>query len=387
MSAKFSLQQRLDDAIDVLNSFGILPSEDETSRMADLLEELVEVDPARVTAIGRVLQYMGSFNELVRDEIKDVKIADRYERITELFDSIREDAKILIGQLDDDEIDWKEQVRNAWMRLVRGGIPRRFDKIKGLYDDVARDTHAHLEREAKILTAYIDFRGAIKEGESLAYEVRDLQQEKFDGAARSLDDAQTELDASDGDQATVASLQLARDDAHHAMAAEEQMLHLVTDVAEHLKLGYNVSETVMAKLQQTHDAKRQVYNRSVTFFGTNEHVFTALAATYLSQLGLHESTQTLESMTDGVNRSLETLAEIGAKVEEEALEAAHGPTIRKEALQKLVDAVVEYQTTSRERIRELRAANTENIAAIEQIVEEGKVKAQAVLAPHADSGK
>jgi hypothetical protein len=187
---------------------------------------------------------------------------------------------------------------------------------------------------------------------------------------------QTEAGA---DQAEVAKRQLARDEAYRVVQDEEKRFHLLTDLAEHLKVGYSVSETVMEKLRQTHDAKDQVYNRSVTFFGTNEHVFTALAATYVSQLGLHESTQTLNSMTEGVNKSLETMAEIGGKVEEEALQAAHGPTIRVEALQKLVDAVVEYQATSRQKIRELREANTKNVAEIERVVEEGKERARQAV--------
>ena len=37
--------------------------------------------------------------------------------------------------------------------------------------------------------------------------------------------------------------------------------------------------------------KDQVYRRSVTFFTTNEHVFTILGAVYTSQHGLHEATQ------------------------------------------------------------------------------------------------
>ena len=71
MITKASLQKRLDGAIEVLNGFGIMPSEDETTRMAELLDDVLDVDPPKVTAVGRVMQYMGSFNELVRDEIKD----------------------------------------------------------------------------------------------------------------------------------------------------------------------------------------------------------------------------------------------------------------------------------------------------------------------------
>ncbi len=380
-----SLQRRLDGAVEILNRFGILPSEDETSQMAELLDDVVDVEPDKVTAIGRVMQYMGSFNELVRDEIKDVKAAHRYDKITNLFDSIVDDARSMIDQLDDSKLDWKEKASNFWMKLVRGGIPKRFDKIKNIYKDVSRDTRAQLDRDERILDAYTRFRGATKEAEALAYNVKDLQLTHVETAKKTYDAAQNSVVAAEGkdtNQEEMAKLQLARDEAYQGLQLEERRSHLLTDLAEHLKIGYNVSDTVMTKLRQTHDAKNQIYNRSVTFFGTNEHVFTALAATYISQLRLHEATQTLNSMTEGVNQSLETMSELGGKIEQEALEAAHGPTIRAEALQKLVDAVVEYQTTSRQRIRELRDAHSKNVVEIERIVEEGKEKARKVVAQY-----
>ncbi|UCF20756.1 MAG: cell surface protein [Gemmatimonadota bacterium] len=377
MATHASLQSRLDAAVDVLNKFGIIPTEDEVSQMADLLDDIVEVDPPKVTAMARVMQYMGSFNELVRDEIRDVKVGERYNKIADLFDSVVTDARILIDQLDDNRIDLKERIRNSWMKLVRGGIPRRFEKIKSTYNDVGRDTNAHLGRENRVLSAYAEFRGAVKEAESLAYEVATGQEKNLAHARQASESSENELKSYKGsDPARKAELQLARDEAYQALVREERRLRLVSDIAEHLKMGYSVGETVMARLQQSHDAKEQVHNRSVAFFGTNEHVFTALAATYTSQLGLHEATQTLDAMAEGVNRSLETLAEVGGKLQEEALKAAHGPTIRAEALQKLVDAVVEYQTTSRQKIRELRDANKRNAEEIERIVEEGKERAR-----------
>ena len=62
----------------------------------------------------------------------------------------------------------------------------------------------------------------------------------------------------------------------------------------------------MARLVQTTDVKERVYSQSVSFFGTNETVFTALNASFTSLQGLHESTQTPDAMKEGVNRSLET---------------------------------------------------------------------------------
>jgi hypothetical protein len=77
-------------------------------------------------------------------------------------------------------------------------------------------------------------------------------------------------------------------------------------------------------------------------------------------------------MKEGVSRSLEVLADIGGKVQEAALRAGYGPTIRAEAVKKLVDSVVNYQVRSREIIAEMRDQSTKNAVEIRDAVEAGK---------------
>jgi ribosomal protein S6 len=69
---------------------------------------------------------------------------------------------------------------------------------------------------------------------------------------------------------------------------------------------------------------------------------------------------------------LETLAEIGNVVQEEALKAGYGPTVRAEAVKKLVDAVIQYQENSQNIIAEMRQLSTENANEIRDVVEDGK---------------
>jgi hypothetical protein len=128
----------------------------------------------------------------------------------------------------------------------------------------------------------------------------------------------------------------------------------------------------MARLMQTTNAKERVYQQSVSFFSTNETVFTALSASFTGLFGLHESTETLNAMKEGVSKSLETLSEIGGKVQEEALKAGYGPTIRADAVKKLVDSVVNFQEKSRTIIDEMRVQATRNSAEIRDAVEDGK---------------
>jgi len=77
-------------------------------------------------------------------------------------------------------------------------------------------------------------------------------------------------------------------------------------------------------------------------------------------------------MKEGVSKGLEDLAEIGGKVQEAALKAGYGPTIRADAVKKLVASVVNYQERSREIIDEMRTLSTRNAAEIREAVELGK---------------
>jgi uncharacterized protein YaaN involved in tellurite resistance len=123
---------------------------------------------------------------------------------------------------------------------------------------------------------------------------------------------------------------------------------------------------------QTTNAKERVYAQAVSFFGTNETVLTALTATFTGMQGLHESTQTVEAMKKGINESLETLSEIGGKVQEAAVRAGYGPTISAAAVKTLVDSVVNFQEKSQRIIEEMRKASTENSREIRDAVEDGK---------------
>ncbi|MCX6710984.1 MAG: cell surface protein, partial [Candidatus Woesearchaeota archaeon] len=131
------LQKYLGNAVEVLNQLKIVPKKDEAYGLASLLEEVKDVDEPKVLAIARVVQYMGTFNELVRDNVEAINFSDRYGDITRMFDSIRDDSKGLVEQLEDGRIDGKEKLRNFFMRITRGTPHNRFMKIRDMYLDVA----------------------------------------------------------------------------------------------------------------------------------------------------------------------------------------------------------------------------------------------------------
>lgn len=366
--------QYLDKAMGSLRDLGLVkdtPSEE--APIVGLLEKISDLEPDKVAVIARTLSQMSVFNEVVREEISGMSVGQRYEEITEAFNSIRDDAKGMVDKISDGKIDIFERATNAWMKISRGDIASRFDGIRDTYIEVSRDTRNNIEREHKILEAYLDFRGALKQSEVSALEVLKVAEQRLAGKRQELEAAAEKVSAFSGDEpAERARLELTRDERLRQMQAEEGRYQIAKDLADNLTIGYNTSEVVMARLTQTTNAKERVYQQAVSFFTTNESVLTALKASFTGMFGLHEATETLNRMKEGVSQSIEVLAEIGGKIQEEALKAGYGPTIRADAVQKLVDSVVNFQEHSREIINEIRTLSTKNSEEIRDAVEDGK---------------
>jgi hypothetical protein len=375
------MQKYLDKAVDVLEKFGVKGKGDTPVELIRLLEEVKHVDEARALAIANTIKYMSTFNQLVRDNVENINVGNRYLDISQMFDSIREDSKSLIKQLDDGKIGVTEKVANVWMNIRRGSPSARFEKIVDVYQDVCKDTKDQLEREETIMDGYIDFRFALKEAEILSRELLGQQLPHLDKAKNGLATAQKAVDDYTGsDESQKSRLELARDEARNAFQKEDRTYQLLKDIAENLSIGYDVGETLVTKLKQTHDVKDQVYRRAVTFFTTNEHVFTILGTVYTSQQGLNEATQSTEALKAGVNKSLEDVAELGRELEKAALKAGYGSTISPASLEKLVTAISDYQVESLQMIAELRKESESNAKEIRRVVEEGKKRYQETLA-------
>jgi hypothetical protein len=365
--------QYLDKAMGSLRDLGLLPQKTEEAPIVGLLERITDLEPDKIAVITRTLSQMSVFNEVVREQISQMSIGERYEKITQGFNSIRDDAKAMVDQLADGKIDVFERATNTWMKLSRGDVATRFDAIREIYLQVAADTKTNIERERTILEAYRDFRGALKQAEVAALEVLKTAEGKLADAKATLGKASEAVAGYTGNEpAERAKLELARDEYLRLMQNEEGRYQIAKDLADNLTIGYNTSEVIMARLMQTTSAKERVYQQSVSFFTTNDSVLTALKASFTGMFGLHESTATLNAMKEGVSKSIEVLAEIGGKVQEEALKAGYGPTIRADAVKKLVDSVVTYQERSTEIIAEMRVLATKNSEEIRSAVEDGK---------------
>jgi len=372
----------LDRAMAAVRSLGLGVPEDGSAGAVALVSQLSNVDETRVVGIARVLQQSSHFNAIMRDEISSAQVSDRYTTIIRSFDSIRDDAKRMVDQLADGRIDLRERAQNLWMSVTRGDIPSRFEKIRKTYLEVSVDARDQLERERRILDMYGDFRLAIKEAEIQAHELHQLQAESLATAKSMLDAAQAAVEGSDqaGDAAAHGRLVMARDEALRALQDEDARFQVAKDLADNLQVAYATSEAIMARVYQSHQVKKRVNERSILFFSTNETVFTALNAAFVSQQGLHESTQTLNAMTDGTNKGLEALADVGDGILRDGLKAGYGGTVGVESVKKLVDAVVRFQETSLTDIEDLREQAMNDAREISAYVEQGKRRyAQLVL--------
>lgn len=370
----------LDKALGQIRELGLMPDQTAEAPVVSLLEQLTEVDEDKVIAIARTLTQASTFNDIVREQVVQMNIGDRYEEITQSFNSIRDDAKSMVKQVEDGKVDTFERISNAWMKVTRGDIASRFDKIKETYLDVAASSRDQIERERVIMEAYLDFRGAIKESEIFALDILKKTEVTWETAKETLASSNETLNAFSGEDMTErAKLELARDEKVRELQAAENRYQVAKDISDNLTVSYNTSEVIMARLNQTTSAKQRVYQQAITFFGTNESVLTALTASFTGLFGLHESTQTLEAMKDGVSKSIEDLAEIGGKVQEAAIKAGYGPTIRADSVKMLVESVVNFQERSRDIIQEMRTLSTQNATEIREAVEDGKQRLVKII--------
>jgi hypothetical protein len=361
--------------MNALRDLSLVPEKTEEAPIVALLNQISDLDADKTVAIARTLNQASLFNEVVREQVSAMALGERYDEITNAFNSIRDDAKEMVDQVEDGKISAWERLQNIWMKVTRGDMSDRFGKIKRVYLDVAQDSKDQIAREQLILNAYQDFRGALKESEVLAFEVLKKAEGALAAKKADLEKAMQAVEHATGDDvAARARLELTRDERMRDVQNEEKRYQIAKDLSDNLTVSYNTSDVIMARLQQTTNAKERVYQQAISFFGTNETVLTALSASFTGLHGLHESTQTLNAMKEGVSKSLEDLADIGGKVQEEALKAGYGPTIRAESVKRLVDSVINFQTRSREIIQEMRQLSTQNATEIRTAVEQGRVR-------------
>lgn len=375
-----SVPSHLARAVDALKNLGISMREPDSTPIATLVRSVAEVDETRALVVARTLAQQEIFDTVVAEQVEKMSVGQRFEEITKGFDSICSDAKRMVDQMSDGQIGLRDRIENVVMKISRGDIAYRFNGIRKTYTEVIRDVQVQIAREDDILSAYAEFRGALKEAEVLAYEILETAEKRLNDSKAAAGAAGAAVDSFIGSQADKARLELARDGAIQAYNKEDDRYQVAKDLAENLRVSYGATEVTMARLAQSHTAKERIWKQAVTFFATNTTVLSALKASFTGIAGLHEATMAVEAMKAGTAKSLETLADVGWKVQEQAIRSGYGPTIQASSVQKLVDSVVDFQTRSRDIIDEMRVLATKNAKEIHDGVEDGKRRMLALAA-------
>ena len=93
--------QYLDKASAALRDMGLMPGKVDPAPINTLLEKISDLDKDKIAIIARTLGQTEVFNEVVREHTSKMEIGERYQAITNGFNSIRDDAKRLVDQVDD----------------------------------------------------------------------------------------------------------------------------------------------------------------------------------------------------------------------------------------------------------------------------------------------
>lgn len=372
----------LDRALMALRDLGLLPSAAAAEQpIVKLLARIEAVDGVRVAAIARTLSQQHWFNEVVRSHIAEMTVGERFGRIAGDFDGIVADLKMMTDHLEDGRIDLSERVALWIMKMSRGDIADRFDRIASTYRTVMKDTADQVERERLIVGAYADFRVALKEAEIAALEVAAAAERRLDEARSGLQTASAVLEAhAGGDAAAKARLELERDARLREVQDADEIYQIAKDLADNLTIGVNTADVVMVRAKQATDVKDRVYKQGVSFFATNEIVLTGLKVSFTGLKGLHEATQSVEAMKAGVSKGLEALAGAGDKILEQGVRTGYGATTKAESVRKLVESVASFQERQRSIVDEERTLATRNSAEIRDAVEDGRRRFAALTA-------
>jgi hypothetical protein len=382
--AKSSIQNYLDKATDVLDKFGIIQKRDDRSKLADLLKDALVIDKPKTMAVMRVLQYADTFDELVRDKIEEQRFGDRYKDIADAFTTIREDTGRLVEQADGGKNGLGQKVGYYWMKIRRGTPNERFEKIRKIFDQVAKDTNDQIQREDDIINAYIDFRMAFKGAENLCQELLQKQVLRLEGAKKAFGEAAKAVEDFKGEDAVKkGELQFARDQAKRDYDVENSRHNLIQRVTMHMSTGYDVGELLAGRLSQTHEVKKDLYTQAVTFFDTNKQNLTFMSAVYASLFGVSETTKTIGALKDGANAGLEQIAKVGGKVLTQGVEMAHGNMYDLDKVKMLADAELEFQKTTYQLVERLDREAVESAKQVRVIVDKTKAEYAKTINEHA----
>jgi hypothetical protein len=375
-----SAPKYLTAAIGKLKELNISVGEPDSSIIAPLLASLAEIDETKALIVGRTLAYQDVFSAMVSKEISEMSVGDRQAELAATFKSIIADMKAMVSQAERGSLSIGDRIGNIYMKVTRGDVAYRFDANANIFKVVIKDSLDQIAREKKILEAYVDYRGALKEAELLVYELMQVAAEQVDAAKKKAEEANAAVvAAAASDPAERARLELGRDDAQRMLTAADARWQSAKRQAENLSASYNITDMTFKRCEQITNLKQEGANEASAFYSTNKIVFAALKVTMTGLIGLHELTQSINNMKAGRAAAIEAIATVGTKLLEDATTAAYTSvddgTVA--SMKTLIAETERFAVSQVQRVADARAKSTENTSIIAKDAEAAR---QAIIA-------
>lgn len=378
MKVNLNPKSRLIAATKILSRLGVelnvksVSSEITKARVQEL--EVLGAEEAQ--ALAEVLGHLDAFDDVVREQVKEMRTAERYEIVRNNFKTILDDAERMVNQVNDDgKVSFTGKMQNRFMKWRRGSIQSRFQELRNVSEQVFADVNDQIQREVTILEAYREFRTGLKEATIVGQVLLERAEARKNEYAEVVKNAQQKIDdarANGAGLVEVGSLELARDAAQTDFDREDRRYQSAIDLSEQLTIAYGISEAVMEKLAQTTEIKDAQQRKTATFYTANRGTLTALTAAFTAIKGMHEQTQTHKALVDGTNDAIGRLANLGTKAQQNAMEATYGATLDAQNLKKLFESAVQFEETQRTMIESLREKSKKNDAEIRKVIEDGQ---------------
>ncbi len=368
--------EKLQQAIDTVKSLGLGNGVPTISPMVALIEEVKDADEDAAMYLARLANEGQAFNAFATKNIEGLGIGNVYQEIAQNYASIRADAKEAIEHAAAGNESFLSKLTSFWKESTQGTVAERFSKIVETFLAVNAKLSAQVKKENQVLEAYKLFRLAQGQGVVVSLDFKRKHEALLNAAKAAEVDAQAAVDAAPStDEVERARLMTVRDAAVDARKKREKAWQTAKDIAEDIGNNHNVSDLIMKEAEGTIENKDRVYKRGVSFISLNQTTIAAMSLSYTSKIGLADGVNALDAMTQGMNDSLNDLADISGKVNEKAIKAGYGATIDANAVERFATSLISEMEQSAPLVEKYRGEAEESSTRISDIVEKTRKRA------------
>jgi hypothetical protein len=372
----FSPAKALNSATGILDRLGIHVVVDSVSDKTTLaqIEELAPLDPQGAAELSDVVRAISAFNDLASNQVRDMRIGERFETVRQNFQSILTDTERLVKKAEAGKQDNRvvRAIRNRFIKIRRGSVSSRYQEIRNLSEQVFADAGDQVKREATILAAYKEFRVSLRQACGVAEEIFIKATAARDEVGPQALESQNKVDGLvDADPRALVQAELERDQAQEALNQANNRVDIAGNLKTNLRMMLGITETVMTRYAQTNEVKDALLRNSATFYTTTSGVLSVLNATTTQILSLNELSSLTTTMAQQTEKTIASMSNLGGIAMENATKAAFQTGVSSETLKKAIDNTIEFRAKQQAMIDEARLKQEKNYIEIRRVVEDG----------------